>query len=145
MFCVKCGSQIADGAKFCPVCGTPVPAEPVRTPWEKARGIDIPLDGETDAEPGKPKSTFFNKKPAVMTPEEAVRGHKAEKPAEPEKAPEEKKPAPEPAPAAPAPAPASAPAGSVSAAPEAEPPKPAEPSEKAAAPLPRPSSSPGRR
>ena len=28
MFCVKCGSQIADGAKFCPVCGNVIEMEP---------------------------------------------------------------------------------------------------------------------
>ena len=28
MFCAKCGSQIADGAKFCPVCGNVIEMEP---------------------------------------------------------------------------------------------------------------------
>ena len=27
MFCNKCGAQIEDGAKFCPVCGAPVEAQ----------------------------------------------------------------------------------------------------------------------
>lgn len=32
MFCFKCGSAMADDAKFCPACGTPAPALPGAAP-----------------------------------------------------------------------------------------------------------------
>ncbi|MBP5294482.1 MAG: zinc-ribbon domain-containing protein [Lachnospiraceae bacterium] len=31
MFCPKCGSQVADGASFCPVCGNPLNTMPTRS------------------------------------------------------------------------------------------------------------------
>ncbi|MBQ4001562.1 MAG: zinc ribbon domain-containing protein [Lachnospiraceae bacterium] len=31
MFCPKCGSQVADGASFCPACGNPLNAMPTRS------------------------------------------------------------------------------------------------------------------
>ncbi len=38
MFCVKCGSQIADGAKFCPVCGNVIEMQaPSQTPAQPAQ------------------------------------------------------------------------------------------------------------
>ena len=32
MFCSKCGAQVTDGAKFCPVCGNPMDAQQVPAP-----------------------------------------------------------------------------------------------------------------
>ena len=28
LFCTNCGSQIPDGARFCPACGSPAPVQP---------------------------------------------------------------------------------------------------------------------
>ena len=54
MNCVKCGNPLSEGAKFCSVCGMPVPVEPpaeptrVVVPYEPARmeggNIIIPLN-----------------------------------------------------------------------------------------------------
>ena len=44
-FCVKCGSQIADGAKFCPVCGNVIEMEP------KSAAPEVPEAPQPAAEP----------------------------------------------------------------------------------------------
>ena len=45
MFCVKCGSQIADGAKVCPVCGNVIEMEP------KSAAPEVPEAPQPAAEP----------------------------------------------------------------------------------------------
>lgn len=49
MNCVKCGSVIAEGNKFCMICGTPVPA--VETPAAQA---SAPASAPAQAEQGQP-------------------------------------------------------------------------------------------
>lgn len=55
MYCNNCGSEMADGAKFCSNCGTPMtaPAEPTAptTPEPMHRGIDL---AATEEAPRKP-------------------------------------------------------------------------------------------
>jgi len=58
MFCAKCGANVADGAKFCDVCGQPMaapaapvapaapayaPAAPVAAPAPKKAGLPVIL------------------------------------------------------------------------------------------------------
>ena len=60
MFCSKCGSQIADGSKFCSFCGAPVlempsvtpePVEPVVVPKEPAAVPEPPAEPEPVRKP----------------------------------------------------------------------------------------------
>lgn len=44
MYCVHCGQSIADGSRFCPLCGRPQAANPDRPAHR--RQVDLPLDGE---------------------------------------------------------------------------------------------------
>ena len=46
MFCTKCGTQINDGATFCPNCGTPVsnPGAPVNNPGGPANSFGAPVN-----------------------------------------------------------------------------------------------------
>ena len=58
--CIQCGNPIPDGAKFCPVCGTPVPAVPVEeapapeVPVEEAPVEEVPVEEEAPVEEGIP-------------------------------------------------------------------------------------------
>ena len=48
MFCAKCGTQLADDAKFCASCGTPaggaVPAEEKNIPGVQVTGVESVRD-----------------------------------------------------------------------------------------------------
>lgn len=61
-FCVKCGTQIGDEAKFCPVCGQPVGTPPVQEPnaFEKA------MDTEDITASFDPEDIRKNKAMAVL-------------------------------------------------------------------------------
>lgn len=49
MYCPKCGTQVADGSKFCPACGNPVTPRPAAAP---------PAPEPAPAVPGEPAPTY---------------------------------------------------------------------------------------
>ena len=57
MFCTKCGSRLADGAKFCTVCGTPVAAVP-----DRDAGARPAADAKAAARPAVPQGPVFGSK-----------------------------------------------------------------------------------
>ena len=48
-FCINCGSQIPDGAKFCPSCGTPVASIPTPAPAPVPEPIPAPKEVDIDS------------------------------------------------------------------------------------------------
>ncbi|MGN1339635.1 MAG: zinc-ribbon domain-containing protein, partial [Oscillospiraceae bacterium] len=71
MFCMKCGRQLNDGAKFCPGCGTKVenPEDfttpvsestvPVSAPAAAVAVLEKPASPEAPAAPEAPQQTSF--------------------------------------------------------------------------------------
>lgn len=54
MFCVKCGSQIAENSKFCPVCGNPIEMQPM-APQQPA----APAQPAAPVQPAQQSATPF--------------------------------------------------------------------------------------
>ena len=84
--CIQCGNPIPDGAKFCPVCGTPVPAVPV----EEAPAPEVPVEEAPEAD-RLPRGMTEKEQPDENEPDEAAE-QPEEKPAETEQ-PDENEPA----------------------------------------------------
>ena len=124
MFCVKCGSEIADGSKFCPKCGAQLaaPAAPGSSGAERQghgpcpTGAGSPDSGAAAPLKRKPNGKVIGAAVAAVVVAVVVAGVAIANPfATPEPAPE-----PEPAPVA-APEPAPEPASEPELAPEPEP------------------------
>ena len=48
MFCVQCGKEISDAAKFCPHCGAPMEVEVVGETAEEAPAAEEAADAPTE-------------------------------------------------------------------------------------------------
>ncbi len=70
MFCSKCGHDLAENAKFCPKCGTPVEAAP-EAPVEETQTTETPVE-ETVVEEAPVEETPVEETPVEETAEESV-------------------------------------------------------------------------
>ena len=88
MFCMKCGAELNDGAKFCNKCGAPVESKPAAQDVEaeeKTEAAEEPVAEELSEKPTEaaeePAAEELSEKPTETT-EEPVAEEPAEKPAE---------------------------------------------------------------
>lgn len=51
-FCGNCGTQLEDGAHFCPNCGAPVPQEAAKTDAQTAVQVNAGADAQTESGTG---------------------------------------------------------------------------------------------
>lgn len=69
MFCKSCGAPLSDEARFCPVCGSPVPvAEEPEIASEEPVQNDFPTPGSAEPQSAQPDAFYSPAAPAEQNP-----------------------------------------------------------------------------